>query len=90
MQNPMSYEKAKAAFDKYNKQFIKDDGVVFRILITPSDNLDFKKYLDFVRAMPNQTENETALRFSSDGLFIIRQIHVDDSSVISKIIELNI
>lgn len=84
MQNPMSYEKAMSVFNKYDSQYSKEGEILFKILITPSKESDFIQYLNRIRAMPGLAENETAIRFSSDGMFILRKIAIDRGDAIIK------
>lgn len=89
MQKPMSYEKAMSVLDKIPNKTFKDKGVAFEIFITPADETDFLDYASYIRSPIIVIENETAIQFSSNGLFLLRQIHIEDTVVVHEIIKLN-
>lgn len=89
MQKPMTYEMAFNALNKIKNQIFEDGGFVFRIFITPANDNDFMQYTSYVISAMSNLENEDAIRFSSNGLFLLRQIHIEDTVVIHEIIELN-
>ena len=85
----MTYETALNALSKIKNQMFEAGGLVFRIFITPSNHNDFIEYTQHALLGMHNLENEDAIRFSSNGLFLLRQIHIEDTVVVHEIIELN-
>lgn len=86
----MTYENAVSMLDKIPARTFEDKGVAFEVFVTPANEKEFLDYASYIRSPMVIIENETAIPFSSNRLFLLRQIHIENSNVFHKIIELNI
>lgn len=84
MEQQMTFQQALYRFSQLKDIPFVDEGHVFKTLIVPANEQDRNKYLNYLMSNIDLAENETALQFSLDGLFVIRQVFVDNGYVVSK------
>jgi hypothetical protein len=81
----MNFEETQKNKKDIGEHYESEDGLEMRVFITPKNEGDFQKYMEYYKN--NSIDDEVAKTFSSDSKFLLRGINEDQPGMfISEII----